>query len=422
MSASRAGVIEIEDLERPRLPWPVRALNGALSPVAPRIRIDPESVLAAAEKKAGLHDFGPPTYRAGLDALTASLDRDAGLSPAGRLMTRQLLVQLLITRLRLFDLLARHPEIRDEPVDRPIFVNGLPRTGTTHLHTTLARDDRLRALPYWESLEPIPDPAVTVAEGKVDPRIKRCATGLKVQHWAMPLFPAMHEMTVEGPHEEIQLLALEFETMFFEAGWNVPGYVRWYRSSDHRDAYRFLRLMLQALQWLRGGRRWVLKSPQHLETLPVLLEVFPDAVVVQTHRDPVAVTASLVMMEAYTRRMQHAGVDLHAIGAHWSERIEAMLRASVVDREQLSDDRVLDVRFDEFMADQLGTVERILDAAGLPLDHAARRAVVRHLEANPRGKHGRIAYDLGRFGIDEAERRKAFGFYRERFDVPEEQL
>jgi hypothetical protein len=414
--------IVIDDLEQPRLPWPLRALNAGLAPVAPRIRIDSESLMAAAAKKAGLDDFGPDTFRPGLDALTTSFERDAGLSPAGRLMTRQLLTQLLTTRLRLFDLLCRHPEIRDEPIDRPIFVNGLPRTGTTHLHTTLARDDRLRAMPYWESLEPFPDPAVTVPEGRVDPRVKRCATSLKIQHWAMPLFPAMHEMTVEGPHEEIQLLALEFETMFFEAGWQVPGYVRWYRSSDHRSAYRMLRLMLQAMQWLRGGRRWVLKSPQHLETLPVLLEVFPDAVVVQTHRDPVAVTASLVMMEAYTRRMQHAHVDLLHIGAHWSERIESMLRASVVDRERLPEDRVLDVRFHEFMADQLGTVERILDAADLPLDHAARRAIVRHLEANPRGKHGRIAYDLERFGIDEAERRKAFGFYRERFDVPEESL
>jgi hypothetical protein len=166
----------------------------------------------------------------------------------------------------------------------------------------------------------------------------------------------------------------------------------------------------------------VLKSPQHLETLPVLLEVFPDAVVVQTHRDPVAVTASLVMMEAYGRRMQHTGVDLHELGAHWSERIEAMLRASVVDRDALADDRVIDVRFDRFMDDQPGTVERILDAAGLRLDRAARRAIARHLDANPRGKHGRIAYDLARFGIDEAERRTAFKFYVERFGVPEERV
>ena len=419
MSAS----IYIDDLEHPHLPAPVRALNAALAPVADRIRLDAGSVRAAAEKKTGLRDFGPSTYEPGLGALTTSLERDANLTPAGRLMARQLLTQLLVTRLRLFDVLERHPEIRDEPIERPVVIMGLPRTGTTHLHTTLARDDRLRALPYWESLEPIPDPATwPPPDGKVDPRVKRCAGALKLQHWVMPLFPAMHEMTVEGPHEEIQLLAAEFETMFFEAAYRVPSYVRWYRTSDHRHAYRFLRLVLQALQWLRGGRRWVLKSPQHLETLPVLLETFPDAVVVQTHRDPVAVTASLVMMEAYGRRMQHAAVDLHEVGAHWSERIEAMLRASVVDREQLPDDRVIDVRFDRFMADELGTVARVLDAAGLPLDHAARRAVERHLADNPRGKHGRIAYDLARFGIDEAERRAAFTFYVERFGVPEEAL
>ena len=334
-------------------------------------------------------------------------------------MARQLLVQLLVTRLRLFELLRLHPEIADEPIESPIFIIGLPRTGTTHLHTAMSHDERLRSMPYWESLDPIPDPhAVPRPEGKPDPRIARCAQGLRLVHYGMPLFPAMHEMSAEGPHEEIQLLAVEFETMFFEAGYNVPSYVEWYRSHDQTASYRLLRTMLQAMQWLRGGRRWVLKSPQHLEQLPVLLDVFPDAVVVQTHRDPVAVTASLVTMEAYTRRMQHSSVDLHAIGAHWSGRIEEMLRASVVDRAQAPDGRVLDVAFHEFMADQIGTIKRIEKSAGLEFDHGARRSVGRFLEDHPRGKHGTIKYDLARFGIDPKERRGAFRFYTDLFDLP----
>ena len=334
-------------------------------------------------------------------------------------MARQLIMQLLVARLRLFELLRLHPEIEDEPIEAPIFIIGLPRTGTTHLHTAMSHDERLRSMPYWESLEPIPDPhALPRPEGKPDPRIARCATSLRLVHYAMPLFPAMHEMTAEGPHEEIQLLAVELESMFFEAGYNVPGYTDWYRAHDQTTSYRLMRTMLQALQWLRGGRRWVLKSPQHLEQLPVLLDVFPDGVVVQTHRDPVAVTASLVTMEAYTRRMQHSGVDLHAIGAHWSERIEAMLRASVEDRAHVPEGRVLDVSFHEFMADQLGTIHRIEKAAGLEFDHGAQRSIGRFLAEHPRGKHGTIKYDLRRFGIDSAERREAFRFYTDLFDLP----
>lgn len=384
-----------------------------LRPFAGRIRLDDDSLLAAATKRAKLFEFGPPSFRAGMHALTASLEKDAGLSPLGRVMARQMIVQLLVTRLRLFELVRLHPEIADEPIESPIFIIGLPRTGTTHLHTAMSRDERLRSMPYWESLEPIPDHAA-----RHDRRVRNTAMSLRLVHYGMPLFPAMHEMAAELPHEEIQLLAVAFETMFFEAGYNVPSYVDWYRGHDQTDSYRFLRLMLQALQWLRGGRRWVLKSPQHLEQLPVLLDVFPDAVVVQTHRDPVAVTASLVTMEAYTRRMQHDAVDVRAIGAHWSHRIESMLRASVDDRVRMPDGRVLDVAFHEFMADQIGTVERIEEAAGLELDHAARRSITRFLDEHPRGKHGTIEYDLSRFGIDRDERREAFRFYTDLFDLP----
>jgi hypothetical protein len=414
-----ASAIEIEDLAQPRLRFPLRTANAVIAPFAERVRLDDESLLVAARKRAKLDDFGPDTFRDGLAALTESLDHEAGLSPLGRMMARQLVIQLLVTRLRLFELLRLHPEITDEPIESPVFIIGLPRTGTTHLHTAMSHDERLRSMPYWESLDPVPDPhAAPRPEGKPDPRIARCAQGLRLVHYGLPLMPAMHELTAEGPHEEIQLLAVEFETMFFEAGYNVPSYVDWYRSHDQTASYRLMRTLLQAMQWLRGGRRWVLKSPQHLEQLPVLLDVFPDAVVVQTHRDPVAVTASLVTMEAYLRRMQHSSVDLHSIGAHWSGRIEAMLRASVDDRARVPEGRVLDVPFHEFMADQMVTIERIEKAAGLEFDHVAQRGVGRFLDEHPRGKHGTIKYDLARFGIDPVERRAAFRFYTDLFDLP----
>ena len=181
---------------------------------------------------------------------------------------RELLVGLLVTRLRLTALLDRHPEILDVPVEAPIIVLGLPRTGTTHLHDLLAADPGLRSLPYWESIEPILDGDGRPPEGQPDPRRERAELGLSLINTAMPLFAAMHEMTTDGPHEEIQLLAVDFSTMLFEASYQVPGYVSWYRTHGQTHAYRTLRVLLQALQFLRpAGDRWLLKSPQHLEQL-----------------------------------------------------------------------------------------------------------------------------------------------------------
>lgn len=417
----------VDDLARPRLPLVLRAALAAGRPWAGRARLDRDRLLLVATRRAGVDGASPgdvfagaPHAEAGFDALLASFDDDAGLNAAGRVMVGQALVQLLATRLRLAALLARHPEVVLEPVAPPVVVMGLPRTGTTHLHFTLACDDRLRHLPYWESLEPIPHPDRWADDEPpaIDRRVASCAASLRVLDWAMPRFSAMHELTTHGPHEEIQLLAVDFSSMYFEAGWDVPGYGRWYAANDHTGAYATMRSLLQAAQWLRGGRRWLLKSPQHLEQLPALLATFPNATVVQTHRDPVAVLASLATMLAYARRMQHERVDPEAVGRAWSDRIEQMLRRNVEQRASLPGGRVIDVRFHELVADQSGTIGSILEAAGLPFDDRARLVVRRHLEANPRGKHGRLRYRLDDLGLREAELRERFAFYTDRFGIP----
>ena len=190
----------------------------------------------------------------------------------------------------------------------------MPRTGTTHLHNLISQDPSLRSLPYWESLEPVPDPREAPGADGRDPRVVRCEKGLAMVHRVMPLFPLMHEMTADARHEEIQLLAIAFSTMLFESSYYVPSYAAWYKKSDQRPAYRYLRRCLQALQWLRGPKRWVLKSPQHLEQQAALIEIFPDATFVQTHRDPLRITASLCTMIAYGNRMNARRVDPVAVG------------------------------------------------------------------------------------------------------------
>ena len=431
--------IRIDDLGDPRLPLDVRALNALGRPLAPRLlSLDGERLIGKARRDAALDDLGDPDFREPLGVLLEALEREADLSVLGRIATRALVLQLLSNRLRLEDLFRRHPEIAEERVERPIIIAGLPRTGTTHLHNLLSQDPSLRSLPYWESLEPFPDPREPVSFGAPDPRRVRCEKGLAFLHRVMPLFPLMHEMTADARHEEIQLLAIAFSTMLFESSYFVPGYAAWYKRADQRPAYRTLRRCLQALQWqasggsaqrgagerssdgLRGARRWLLKSPQHLEQQAALIEIFPDATFVQTHRDPLRITASLCTMIAYGSRMNARRVDPAAVGRTWAARTEDLLRGSIDGRAALPPAQVIDVHFGDFMKDDVATAERVLAFAGHPVSQEARAAMRRYLDANPRGRHGTIDYRLEDVGVDAGERRAALRFYSDHFGVEAE--
>ena len=293
-------------------------------------------------------------------------------------------------RLLIEDLSRRHPEILDEQIVAPIIICGLPRTGTTHLHNLMSADPALRSLPYWESLEPVLAEPSSPAPGRPDPRLERTDMALSFLNTALPYFNRMHEMTVEHTHEEIQLLAIDFSTMLFETTAPMPTWRDAYLTRDQRPTYAYLLKVLKVLQWLRGGTRWVLKTPQHLEQFPALVETFPDATFVVTHRDPVSVTASMVTMIAYTARLTRDRVDLEGMGGYWADRLERMLRRCADERDALPADRTIDVRFDEFMADDLAMVARVYDLAGQPLDGRAREAMASFMAAHPRGRHGAV--------------------------------
>jgi len=413
--------LRIADLARPRLPWPLRLGNALGGPLVRRTQpLEADALLEEACRRSGLHDFGEEDFREPLRVFLEAVEREADLSPLGRLLTRGLVLQLLTARLRLQDLVRRHPEIEQRPIERPIVIAGLPRTGTTHLHNLLSQHPALRSLPYWESLEPFPDPREQARGRDPQARIARCRRALRFQDRVMPLFKRMHEMTAEARHEEIQLLALSFSSMLFESSYRVPSYTEWYKGTDQTFAYRTLKRALQALQWLRGPQRWVLKSPQHLEQLGPLLRTFPDARFVQTHRDPVAITASLCTMIAYASRMNARRVDPRAIGRQWAARTQDLLRASVEQRFQLSEDQTFDLHFQEFMKDPLGMAERVCAFAVEPVTEAARAAMRSFLAAHPRGRHGRIAYRLEDLGLCPEERRAALAFYSKRFGVEPE--
>lgn len=408
-----ADAIHIDDLVHPRFTPEVEEIRQTMAAMAVGCDLNSKTLHRQATEETGLDDFGPKDYEERLEVLLSALGDIDHLSVTGRLGYYSQVLQLLKNRLLLFDLLRRHPEVRDIELAPPIVIAGLPRSGTTHLHNLLAADSSFRTLPYWESVEPFPLSSEMGIEP--DPRRTRTDAAVWFMNEAMPLFPLMHEMTTDHVHEEIALLAIDFSTMFFETLGQVPEWTAYYRSHDQTPHYEFLRLTLQALQHLRGGRRWLLKSPQHLEQLPVLARVFPGATIVLTHRDPVPVVVSMATMTAYTARMHLEEVDAHRIGHYWADRIEELLRACVLDRGVVAPERSLDVSFDDFMADHLATARRVYELASEPWTEEAETELRSYLAGHERGRLGTIDYRAGDVGLDMDELEHRFGFYVERF-------
>jgi Sulfotransferase family len=417
---ARPAPVRIDDLADPRFSPETTEILTAMAAMADGVRLEPDALMENATAKTGLSDFGGDGFREPLDVLCRTFRTEAGLSAPGLVSNHALFVQLLANRLLVQDLLCRHPEIHDVRIEAPIIVCGLPRTGTTHLHNLMAADPALRSLPYWESLEPVLADSEQPAPGEPDPRIRRTEVALDFINSAMPYFKRMHEMTVDHVHEEIQLLAIDFSTMLFETTAAMPTWRDYYLAHDQTPHYEYMRTVLKVLQWLRGGERWVLKSPQHIEQFAALRATFPDATFVVTHRDPLSVTTSVATMITYTARLSHERVDPRFIGGYWADRIERMLRACADDRDVLPSDQSIDVHFDEFMADGVAMVERIYDLAGQPMTERARAAMQAFMDGHPRGKFGGISYDLADFGLDADERRDALRFYTDRFDVTAE--
>jgi hypothetical protein len=406
-------LVQLDDLAEPRFSPQIDQIRDLMAAMAPECPLEAEALHAKATADTGLTDFGPDDYRERLDVYLTALREIGGLHGPGIVNFHAQLVQWLKNRLLLNNLLARHPEIYDIELLPPVVIAGLPRTGTTHLHNLLAAATTFRTIPYWESVEPFPLPAEMGVEP--DPRKARMDAAVEFMNAAMPLFPLMHEMTTEHVHEEIQLLANDFSTMLFETLAYVPRWRDYYLGHDQTSSYQHLAVQLKALQFLRGGRRWLLKSPQHLEQLRVLDAVFPGAIVVCTHRDPVPVALSMIAMLTYTARMHCAPVPVQEIAGSWIDRLQTMLDALVHDRDVIPPESSTDVRFDDFMADELGIAERVYDLAGEPLTNAARTAMADYLQGHQRGRLGQIATSTEMFGLDEHDVHARFTRYTDRF-------
>ncbi|OBF80730.1 hypothetical protein A5791_07680 [Mycobacterium sp. 852002-51163_SCH5372311] len=383
------------------------------------VDFDIDRMLTEATEQAGVDDLDDTDgFGERLSTHVAAIEADDGLTQLTRSSLRQRVVRLLRNRLSLTDLVKRYPEIESIPIEKPVIVVGLPRSGTTHLVNLVAADPRRRALPYWESQEPIPAHGQGPDISGVDPRYMRA----KAEHDALmasaPVVAAMHDRFPEAIEEEVELLDLDLAGYVLEWHARVPGWRDYYLGLDQARHYLYMRKVLQALTFLRGPRTWVLKSPQHCEQLGPLMATFPDATVAFTHRDPAAVIQSAITMMAYSDRLRRTSIDPDWLLDYWSDRVYRLLSACVRDRDLVPAEHSIDISFHHLNGNEMPLLEELYRRAGVELTPEVRGRFQQYLDGNPRGKHGRIRYELHRhFGTTADELRERFGFYFDRFDV-----
>jgi len=362
--------------------------------------VDVTALEAAAMEATGLADFGNPSYREGLEVYVDSLNREARLNDVGVVALEGNLVSNLRNRLRIVDWRATHPEVAEEVVRTPLFVIGLPRTGTTLLSALLAEDPRRRALRRWESGDPVPPPEA--ATFTTDPRIEATRVAAGMLDALNPGFKAIHHEPAEGPTECVTLLGQHFTSLLWETIANVPTYGRWLLAADQHDAYAYHHDALQLLQ-SRAPGRWSLKSPHHGLALDALLAQYPDAHIVVTHRDPVPVMGSLCSLNRSLSGTFTDADHTAYIASHWLDVAEQIVNRTADARVRHPDAAFLDVDYAELLAQPLAVIAQIYRFDGMELTPEVEARMHAYLTDNEQGKFGRHTYSLEEFGLDPGE-------------------
>jgi hypothetical protein len=402
----------------------VRALNRGGRTIVrtgiPLVRLEPAQLIDAARRRTGLDDFGDEAFREPFERVVRALDGEARLNLVGRIAARQDLLRLLSNRLRMIDDAKRHPDILDEPIRRPIFVTGLPRTGTTLLHGLLAQDPSSRAPLTWEMMFPSPPPRRR--PGARDRRAALAERQIRWFHRLSPEFRTIHPTGGDLPEECLVIASHAFVSFQFQTMYDVPSYEAWLEQQDLRAVYRWHRRFLQQLQWRSPAARWVLKAPAHLFGFEALFDAYPDAAIVLTHRAPLEVVGSLASLTAVLRGTFSDDVDPFAVGAEmtrrWSGALFGALRAR--DAGRVPGERIVDVSYSELMRDPIGVVDRIyrsFRSFGLELTAEVEARMRTYLAANPKDKSGRHRYTLEEFGLDAAEESVRYADYARRFGL-----
>lgn len=403
---------------------PVHVYNGvhralaALGRSPPRFADLEETLHRDAREATGLDDFGDPAYLDGLHVLLRAYDEEAHLTPFGRMMVTRELTGVLSARLAVEAGWKADPSLREAPIRRPLFILGLPRTGTTALHHLLAQDPDSQVLEFFLAVAPGPRPPRETWPD--DPRYRASERGLRTAYFLDPSLKAIHLLTTDGPEECRHLLGQSFSDDTFDSNATVPSYTAWYRERDMRASYARHRDILRLIQAPTPGRRWVLKYPAHLTHLEVLFETYPDACIVQTHRDPSRVLPSLCSLVTHWRGLYEEGVDARAVARWqlemWAERMEHAMAV----RAQQKPEQFFDLDFREVVDDPVAAVRRVSDHFGFELSGEAERRMRSWHAEHPQGEHGGHRYSAAQFGLVEDEMAGRFAAYVEHFDVKRE--
>lgn len=386
-------------------------------------RLDVDQIVAQAVAAAGVDDFGNTTWREGLDCLVDSLEHEAALTELGRDVVQAELVTYLVNRACITRERLAHPAISTVDVVPPIVIVGQGRTGTTILHDLLAQDPASRVPLTWEVDRPCPPPETATYE--TDPRIDEADAATAGIDLVLPGFRAMHPMGARLAQECVRITGSDFRSMIFPTQYHVPTYAHWLLfEADMRPAYQWHRRYLQHLQSRHPTDRWVLKSPGHIWSLDALLGEYPDALLIQTHRDPVRIIASLGSLVATLRSLASDHTSIPEAAREFADYVIEGLDRSVIAREEGTVDpkRVVDVQFAEFMADPFSTIRTVYDRLGLELSDDTLQRMNTFLADNPRDRYGRHRYTFADTELDEGELRDRTRRYQEFFDVPSESL
>jgi hypothetical protein len=369
---------------------------------------------AAVQRAGGLTDFGSWPIEEPLERLIRSYRDEARLTTLGRITVREMIVSLLENLLRMEDDRQRTPALCEERIVAPVFITGLPRTGTTLLHGLLTEDPDNRVPLTWEVMYPA---AADASPARLATTRRRTAARLEWANRLAPEFRRIHPIAPDLPQECIAITAQVFMSIQFHTTHDVPSYENWFEANGQQLGYAFHHRLLQHLQHRGSGKRWVLKAPGHLFALGDLLARYPDAKIVQTHRDPLRVVASMASLATVLKRAFSDAADPKAIGADWADRWANALTSFLAERDRQPTDRFLDVNYERLEAAPMETVEEVYRFIGVPLSDTARSNMEAFLARNPKNKHGEHRYSLAQYGLDRDAELARFKSYCERFEI-----
>jgi Sulfotransferase family len=407
----------------PRPEW-VQRINeeGACMNASGVVPLDADSLIASAIRTTGLSDFGGEEWREPFEILVQAMEAEANLNLMGRLRTRSELLQLLEARLQIEDWYKRHPEIDEQVVSEPLFIIGQGRSGTSMLSNVLDRPPENCAPKHWEMIFPCPPPEA--ATYLTDPRIERGHRLIDQWNRVTPTIVSMHEFAGHMPMECCQILGLGFRSpTWFDSLGQVPSYQGWLAGQDVRIALRYHERVLKLLQWRNPRRHWILKDPMHLDRIPQLLEVYPDARFVWPHRDPTRALASTVNLLGTVQwgRTDHP-FQFGAFEYVTDPNLSAGRFNAVIDQIEsgaFRRERLHNMLYADLVSEPSGTIEKMYEALGMELSPAGRAAMQAYIDANPREARPPHKVNLGSDELNSRERR-AFQRYQEYFSIPYE--